>query len=86
MLAGAVERKLMGSDRESFMGQFRRRNVLFGIDENIVHAAAMFANKVLMMFHERIETLQAAKGQYLKFAVGDELLQVPVDRSKTNVR
>jgi hypothetical protein len=68
------------------MRKLRRRNVLGRIDENIVNAVALLADKVLVVLYEGIEVLRASQCQHLQLPVANKLLQVSIDRSETDVR
>jgi hypothetical protein len=67
------------------MRKFRRRNLLLCLDENVIDAGASLADKVLVVLDQWIKVLGAAQGQYLEFTVANELLQVSIDGSETNV-
>lgn len=71
MLAGAIESGLMGGDLESSVRQSSRRNIVFGIDQNIEYPAALFTDEMLMALDERIEMLRASEHQHLELFVGD---------------
>jgi len=71
MLAGTVESGLMGRNLESSVRQSSRRDIVLGVDQNIEHPAALFADEMLMALDERIEMLRAAKHQHLELFVGD---------------
>ena len=86
MLAGAIEIGLMGGDFESSVRQSSRRNIVLGLDQNIKYPAALFTDEMLMALDERIEMLRAAQHQYLELFVGDQLLQVTINRTEAHVR
>jgi hypothetical protein len=79
MLAGTVESELMGSDLEACVWKFSWLDFISRGHQNIKHAAAFLADKMLMACHEGIEMLRPAQHQYLKFFVCNEFLQVSVD-------
>ena len=62
-----------------------RRDLVFGVDQNIEHPAALFTDEMLMALDERIETLRPPQHQYLKLFVSNQLLQVSVNGSEADV-
>jgi hypothetical protein len=85
VLASPVERKLVGGDGESFVRKFRRRDLSLRFDENVIDAVASLADKVLVVLRQRVEVLGTAQCQHLQLTVANELLQVSVNGSETNV-
>lgn len=85
MLASAVKRRLMGGDFETFVRQLGRLEIVFRIDDHIEHAVTSFADEVLMPTDERIEMLRAPEDENLKFFVGNQFLQIAVNRAETDV-
>lgn len=86
MLAGAVESELMRSDLEPFVRQLDRFDLSLIIDQDIVYAIALLADKMLVPFDQRVEVLRPTPHQDLQLFIGDEFLQVPINRAKTDAR
>ena len=84
--AGAVEGKLVRGYFKSFVRQFDGLDLSLVVDQDIVNAIALLANKMLVSLDQRIEVLRAATHQYLELFIGDQFLQVAVNRSETDVR
>jgi hypothetical protein len=85
VLAGTIESKVVGGHFEPGVGKLYRFNFILLFDQNIVYAIAPLADEVLMSVRERIETLQSALGQHLEFFVNNELLQISINGSETDV-
>ena len=85
MLAGTIESKLVGGHFEPSVGKLYRLNFVLLFDQNIVYAIAPLADEVLMSVRQRIETLQSPLGQHLEFFVNNELLQISINGSETDV-
>ena len=75
----------MRSHLEARVRKPGRRDLVFAVDQNIEHLAALFTDEVLMALDERIETLRTPQHQYLKLFVRDQLLQVAVNGSEADV-
>lgn len=86
MSAGTVEGELMRGYLKSFVRQFDGSYLFLVIDQNIINAIAVFANEMLMPFHQRIEMLRTATHEYLQFLLGNEFLQIPINRSEADGR
>ena len=74
MFAGAVEGELVRGYLEPVMGEFHGFNFILPLDQDIVNAAALFTDEMLMPFDQRIETLQPPQSQHLELLVDDEFL------------
>jgi hypothetical protein len=85
VLAGAIESKLMGGHLKPGVRKLYRFNFILLFDQDVVYAIAPFADEVLMSVRQRIETLQSPLGQHLEFFVDNELLQISINGSETNV-
>ena len=85
MLASAIKRQLMGGNFETFVRQFGGLELVFRIDDHIEHAVTNFADEVLMPPDERIEMLRAPEDENLKFFIGNQFLQIAVNRAETDV-
>jgi hypothetical protein len=85
VLAGTIESKVVGGHFEPGVGKLYRFNFILLFDQNIVYAIAPLADEVLMSVRKRIETLQSALGQHLEFFVNNELLQISINGSETDV-
>jgi len=86
MFAGAVEGKLMRGYLEALVRQFDGLDLSLIIDQDIVHAIAALANKMLVALDQRIEVLRTTAHQDLDFFVGDQFLQITINRSQADVR
>ena len=86
MFASAVKGQLMGSYFESLVRQFDGLNLSLVIDQHVVNTITALADKMLVPFDQRIEMLRTPAHQYLKLLIGDQFLQIAVNRSKTNIR
>src|SRR4029453_13335543 len=86
MLAGTIESGLMGGNLESSVRQSSRRNIVFGVDQNIEYPAALFTDEMLMALDERIEMLRASEHQHVELFVGDYFFQIKINGSKAYVR
>jgi hypothetical protein len=84
--AAAKKSQTVRRDRESRIGQAAQQLPVMRIEENIVNLIAVFADEMLMLGDERIKVLGAPQGQYLQFTVTHEFLEIPIDRSQTDVR
>jgi len=49
----------MGSNRKSLMTQLGGKETLVGVKQDIINLVALFANKVLVLRHQRVEVLRA---------------------------
>ena len=86
MLASAIEGKLVRGYFESLVRQFDGLNLSLVIDQHVVNTITALADKMLVPFDQRIEMLRTPAHQYLKLLIGDQFLQIAVNRSKTNIR
>jgi hypothetical protein len=57
--AAPVECRSMGSNRKSLMTQLGGKETLVGVKQDIINLVALFANKVLVLRHQRVEVLRA---------------------------
>jgi hypothetical protein len=71
VFTGAVEGKLMRGDFKALVRQFDGRDLSLMIDQDIVHAVALLANKMLVALDQRIEVLRTTAHQDLELFVGD---------------
>jgi hypothetical protein len=85
MLAGTIESGLMGRNLESSVRQSSRRDIVLRVDQNIEYPTALFTDEMLMALDERIEMLRASEHQHLELFVGDQFLQITINRPKAYV-
>ena len=85
MLADTVERELVRGHFESIVGELDRLEFPLLIDHDIEHAVAALANKMLMAREQRIEMLRPPEHQDLQLFIGNQFLQITIDRTQTNV-
>jgi len=85
MLAGAIKRQLMRSNLEARVRKPGRRDLVFGLYQDIEYLAALFTDEMLMALDERIETLRSPQHQHLKLFVRDQLLQIAVNGPEADV-
>jgi len=81
----ARKSELVRGNFESVVGEFYGFNFTLLFDEDIVYAIALFTDKMLMPFNERVEMLQASEYQHLELFVNDEFLQISIDGSQANI-
>ena len=86
VLTGAVEGKLMRRYFKSLVRQFNWPDLTPVVDQDIIDAIAQLADKMLVPLHQRVEVLRTAPHQHLKFLVGNQLLQVSINRSEADAR
>ena len=67
----------MGGNGETFVGESRGENLLFGIDEDIVDLPALLADEMFVPFHHRVKVLGASQGQHLEFFLSHQFLKSP---------
>lgn len=84
-MAGTEESQLMGSDRKALVRQGRRKDLFRTIHEDVKYAATFFADKMLMTLDEGVKMLRSPDGQDLQLFFSNELLQIPIDGSQTDV-
>jgi hypothetical protein len=75
----------MGGDFKSVVGKFYRLDFTLLIDKDVVHTAALLANKVLMPMGERVEALRSTQYQHLELFVDYEFLQISVNGSEADI-
>jgi len=75
----------MRRDLKPSVREPRRLNLVLRVDQNIVYLAALFADKMLVAFDQRVEVLRAPQHQHLQLFVRDQLLQVAINGSKAHV-
>ena len=85
MLTSAVKGELMGSDFESLVRQFDGLDFFLIFEHNVIDAIAAFADEVLVFLHQWIEMLRPAAHQDLQLVIGNQLLQITIDRTQANV-
>ena len=85
MLAGAIEGSLMGRNLKSPVREPNRFDLVLRVDQNIVYLAALFADKMLVAFDQRVKMLRTPQHQHLELFVRDQLLQVAINGSKAHV-
>lgn len=86
MLADTIKRELVGSYFESFVGELDRLDLFLLIDHDIEHAVTALANKMLMARDQRIEMLRPPEDQHLQLVIGNQFLQITIDRTQTDTR
>lgn len=75
----------MGRNFKSPVRKSSRLDLVLGIHQNIVHLAALFANKMLVALDQRIEMLRASQHQDLELFVCNQFLQIAIDGSEAHV-
>ncbi len=75
----------MRADLEANMGEFSGPDLIIRIQHNIEYPTALFANEMLMPFHQRVESLRASEHQYLEFLVRYQLLQVAINGPQAHI-
>jgi hypothetical protein len=86
MLAGSVKGELVRGYFKSLVWKFYRLDLPLVIDQDVVHAIAQLADKVLVPLDQRIEVLRTAAHEHLELFVGDQFLQVTINCPKANTR
>lgn len=75
----------MGGNGETFVGESRGENLLFGIDEDIVDLPALLADEMFVPFHHRVKVLGASQGQHLEFFLSHQFLKIAIDCPQADV-
>jgi hypothetical protein len=74
----------MRCDFKSPVRKSGRLNLVLRVDQNIVYLAALFTDKMLVSFNQRVEMLRPSQHKHLKLFIRDQFLQVAIDGSEAH--